>query len=192
MPMRLQLATVCVSLVLGTQFTFGQTPPPPPPGSPSATQAAASAARQASERQAFSDAKALAKAGSVAAAEQRLLQVNLHATGTAAWERESGGRLLQLVAQLRASAQFAPAGTLAASALLHVQNAASMASTPRERAAAKAAAGMVYERFLGDAAQALANYQAALDLVPTSTNYKLARDRMARITSLTAKVGGAQ
>jgi hypothetical protein len=119
-------------------------------------------------RGALSDARGFAANGSVSGAEQALTR-SLHAkANTAAWHMELAQRLLQTADQIARSGKLASVPGLANAALAHVTQADSLAPDAKGKAAAKSLAGFIYERYLGNPTAALASYQAAAKLSPTS------------------------
>jgi hypothetical protein len=124
-------------------------------------------------------AKSAAKSGDLATAESALTQENIMAPGTGEWHLETANKLLELATELaREGGNNAAISPLATLVLQHLAAAAANAHTPGDRAQAKAAAAIVYVRYVGDPTSAIASYQAALALAPNDPGIKQALARL--------------
>ena len=133
----------------------------------------------ATVRAKMSEAKNLAKANNVAGAEQVLLTLNRAKPNTAGWHMETAQRLMGTAEQLAREARPASIAPLTASALSHLAQADTLTTDARIRAAAKTLAGFIHERYLADRKSALASFQSAALLSPTTaTSAKEAADRL--------------
>lgn len=139
-----------------------------------------------------SNALALAKTNNLAAAEVALVALNKAKPNTAAWHMETAQRLMQLAEQLARAGQPGNIAALANSALQHLAQAQPLAPDAHTKAAAKSLEGSIHERYLANPAAALASYQGAAQLSPTTAaKAKEAADRLQKTDdNLRAKSGG--
>lgn len=140
----------------------------PPLGPTRPNDPAKQAQALANYRAGLGNAKALATANNLVAAEAALVPLNVAKPNTAAWRIETAQRLVHLADQLGREGQTRNVAALANSALQHLVQAELLATNVRSRVAAKSLAGFIHERYLANRAAALASYQAAAALSPTT------------------------
>lgn len=172
-PVRRRLPCGALLLLLASSAWAQPAIPPGPAKKDEAAEAA-----QAAYRNALGNAKALAKANHLAAAEQALAQLNLALANTAEWHLETAQRLVQLAEQVARDGAPANVAPLVRQALQQLALAEQRATTPGATLNAKLLAGFIHERFLADAKSALASYQAAVQLAPDSAEAKEKSERM--------------
>jgi hypothetical protein len=132
----------------------------------------------AAYRTGMETAKGLAAAGNVARAEETLTSLNKTTRDSAEWHIETAQRMIQLAEQLAREARPAAVPGLATAALQHLVVAQNTAKNAKVKASAKAMTGYIQERYLANQVAALAAYQGAADLAPTSTKAKEALARL--------------
>jgi hypothetical protein len=123
------------------------------------------------DRTAMENAKAVARAGSVAATEQALASVLRAKANTAEWHLELARRLLLVIDPLVREARTEKTSALVNAALAHLEQAVALATDNRLKSTAKTYAGFLQERHRGDAEAARASYQAAADLAPDKASH---------------------
>jgi hypothetical protein len=139
------------------------------------------------ERAAVERAMAKAKQGDAVAAEQELLAVARGPLASSSGQLEIAQRLILLAHDSpRQRGQTPAVPALIASALQHLQQAEQLAANPQQKASARALAGLVQERFIGDQTAALASYRAALALAPDHPGAQRAAERLERLQAVVA------
>lgn len=116
--------------------------------------------------QAISDAKAYAKASNMIAAEQAITNLNRSKANTAAWHLETASRLIEAARQLAHEGNPTAVSGLANLSLQHLDQVVSSTKDNKVKAQAKAQSAFIHLRYSGDAASAMADYQAALQFDP--------------------------
>jgi hypothetical protein len=143
-------------------------------------------------RQTLADAKGLAKKGDLAGVEQKLVALNLSKPGTSDWHMETTQRLMQTAGDLVREGSPKQVNAIVSQSLQHLDQAANLAKAAKDvrgQANAKVMTGFIQERFSGDAASAIASYQAALQLVPDDKATLEALDRLQKAdANLRAKI----
>jgi hypothetical protein len=129
-------------------------------------------------RKSKDDAKALAKANNVTGAENALTRTNRFQANTPEWHLETSHKLVETARELTKDGFGAAATALVTQSLQHLNQTASIATDARTKAQAKASAAVIYERFVGDPAAAITNYQAALQFNPDDVATKEALERL--------------
>ncbi len=130
------------------------------------------------DEQAVSNAKALANANDLAAAEQAITRSNQAKPNTAAWHLESAHRLLETARQLAHEGNPSSAWGLAKLSLQHLDQVAALTKDDKIKAQAKAQAAFIHLRYSGDATSAITDYTAALQLDPTDRGSQEALARL--------------
>jgi hypothetical protein len=145
-------------------------------------------------RTGMTNAKSLAAANNLTGAEQALISLNKARPNTAAWYIDTAQRLMQTAEQLARDAKPASIPALATRALQLLSQAEIAAKTTRTRAAAKALAGFIQERYLANRSAALTAYQGAVVLAPSSPAAKeaVARLQQTEANLQTRRSGGGQ
>ena len=128
--------------------------------------------------QARADLRNLALSGQLAAAEKAIGDRSGFERNSEHWHLDTGRELVRLAADVGKTGKSAVAGNVARSALQHLEQAATLAKNDRTKASAKATAGYVNERYLGNTAAAIASYQAAVQLNPSDPAAKEHLDRL--------------
>ena len=127
----------------------------------------------------LSNATALAKSQNITAAENALTVFNLSAPNTANWHLETTQKLMQMAGDLaRQAGNAATVNAVALQSLTHLQQASAMAKDAPTQAQSKAAAALIYLRFLGDPTSAITYYQAAAKLAPKDPAIQQALTRL--------------
>jgi tetratricopeptide (TPR) repeat protein len=140
-------------------------------------------------QQAVSDAKALAKANNLAAAERSLTKFNIFKANTADWHMETMQRLVHAANVLAQEGDPDTATALARQSLLHLDQAKGLTRDVRTQARAHALAGLIQQYFIGDPTAAIASYQAALQLAPDDAPTQEALDQLQKAdANLRAKI----
>lgn len=169
-------SAVCVALVSAAVAQDLAQVPPTSKGSPVQVQVDVTAVRLK-----LDEARSLAKGNNLTAAEQILVTLNRARPNTAAWHIETAQRLLMTAEQMSHEGKTSGIAPMTASALAHLTQAETSAPNIRTRISAKTLIGFVHERYLADPKSALASYQSAAALAPsTSTRAKEAADRLQR------------
>lgn len=114
----------------------------------------------------LANATQLAKSGNATAVETLLVAQNKSTPNTANWHFETTRNLIQVANTVARQGQISAVPALAASALQHLNQAATLAKNNVVRAQAKASAGYIQEHFVGDVPSAIASYQEAVQLNP--------------------------
>lgn len=123
-------------------------------------------------------AKALVLAGNPVAAEKLLTDQNRFRANTREGSLESARKVIGLADELARDGKATATAPLVSSALQHLQQALDRASTNRSRSKVRMTTGFVHERFRGDPAAALAQYQSALQLDPNNASAREAVERL--------------
>lgn len=129
-------------------------------------------------RAGMAEAKNLAAANNVAGAEQAIVKLNQTRANTASWYIQTAQRLIQTAEALNRDAKGANVPALINRALELLSQADRTATSPGTHAAAKALTGFLQERYLSNHTAALASYQSALALTPSSRGAKEAVARL--------------
>jgi len=144
-------------------------------------------------RQMMEEAKASAKNGDLAAAEQALGGLNSSEPDTASWHLETAQHLVLMAAELAREGNTEAISDIASRSFQHLAQAGGLAPDAVTRARAKAMAGFIYERFMGDPASALSSYAEAVQLAPDDKALKSRFDQLqAAYANLQAKIAAAQ
>jgi hypothetical protein len=149
------------------------------------------AAAQVAFQNGMTEAKALAKLKNLNALEAKLATLNHAKPNTAAWHIELAQRLVQVADSLAREGSTEQVASVATSALQHLTQADGLTSIASVRGSAKSLSGFIQERYLGDTAQALMSYNAAVQLAPDSKRAAEAAGRLQRnADNLRAKDAG--
>lgn len=131
-------------------------------------------------RAAIDSAKTLAKSNDLGAAEQALTKVSAFQANTPDWHVETTQKLVAVAHELSRDGATSPATitALANKSLQHLSQVETGSTDSRVKANAKAMAGFIQQRYVGDPAAALASYRAALALSPNDKSIKENLDRL--------------
>ena len=149
-----------------------------PPGQTRKPVTVSSTQEIAAQRSGMDLATRQAAAGNITAAEAILAGLSKAKPNSAIWHVETAQRLRQVADRLARDAKPANVSALANLALQHLARAEPLATDARMRAAAKAQAGLIHERYLANRPAALAAYQDAAALAPTDAKSKEAVARL--------------
>lgn len=131
-------------------------------------------------RAAIDSAKALAKGNDIVAAEQALTKVSSFQANTPDWHVETTQKLVAVAHELSREGATSPATitALANKSLQHLSQVETTATDARVKANAKAMAGFIQQRYVGDPAAAITSYRAALALSPNDKSIKENLERL--------------
>jgi hypothetical protein len=135
--------------------------------------------------QSLDDAKTFAKSGNVAAVEQALTQSSAFKTNSTEWHLETTQKLIQTAHELARDGNSSSVNAIALQSLQHLDQVALTAKNANDKSRAKATAGFVYERFIGDPTSAIASYKAAVQLNP---NDKASQEALQRLQDADANL----
>jgi hypothetical protein len=144
----------------------------------------ATPAQLAAEGVAVQSARAAAQRNDPAAAEQLLTAANRAHPDTSWWHFETAQRLIQLAHDVpREGPRGNAIPALVTSALQHLAMAENATSDARHKSSIQSFAGLIYERFRGDHASALASYQAAVNLAADNPLAAKHAERLQRLAA---------
>jgi hypothetical protein len=181
--LRLALRGACLLLAAASAARAAQAPAQPTlPSLPSLPQVDLTAL--VNERKDFVDAKSLAKAGTLVAAQAALTRGNTARTNTPEWHFETSGKLILLAHDLARDNSPQTVKDVANLTLQQLTQAADATTDSKVKAQAKAASGFVQERLLGDFPSAITAYRAAAQLSPTDTTIQETLGRLERTDAI--------
>ncbi len=123
-----------------------------------------SAERMIADIQGREQFKSLVKSDNLAEAESAIVASNRSKPSTAAWHYESATRILHVIQDNPGVLAGEKGASILQRVRFHLAEAESKATSPIQRASARATLGYVEERFAGNSVEAKAAYAAATDL----------------------------